>query len=287
MGVFFAIIATITWGFGDFLIQKSTRKFGDWLALFYITAIGAIAIFPFIYKELPALFTDPKGLFILVLTSVIILFAALFDFEAFKRGKLAVIEPINAFELPIAAGLAAIVIGEKLAPAQTGLIIMLILGIFLVSTKSFSHFKTIHLERGVWLAVIATIGMGTADFLVGIGGRETSPLMVNWFLSIFSAIVCFGYFARNKKLKNITSEWRENRKLILTVGLVDNLAWVAYAYSMYYIPVAVATGISESYVALAAGLGIFINKEKIKTHQIVGLVCALAAATALAVITDK
>ena len=30
IGILFALAALVFWGFGDFLIQRSTRKFGDW-----------------------------------------------------------------------------------------------------------------------------------------------------------------------------------------------------------------------------------------------------------------
>ena len=98
MGILFAFIALFSWGLGDFLIQKSARKFGDWLALFYIAAFSTLALFPFIYKDLGAIFSDLKSLAFLIFDSVVILFAALFDFEAFKRGKIAVIEPVNAMD---------------------------------------------------------------------------------------------------------------------------------------------------------------------------------------------
>lgn len=56
VGITFAFIAMFCWGFGDFLIQKSTRKFGDWETLLLISLVGVIILFPFIYKDLPSLF---------------------------------------------------------------------------------------------------------------------------------------------------------------------------------------------------------------------------------------
>jgi drug/metabolite transporter (DMT)-like permease len=40
-GIVLAIVAMLSWGFGDFLIQKNTRKIGDWDTLFFITLFGA------------------------------------------------------------------------------------------------------------------------------------------------------------------------------------------------------------------------------------------------------
>jgi hypothetical protein len=48
MGTLFAFIALISWGIGDFLIQKGARRFGNWITLFYITALVSITLFPFV-----------------------------------------------------------------------------------------------------------------------------------------------------------------------------------------------------------------------------------------------
>jgi len=287
MGILFAFIALFSWGIGDFLIQKSTRKFGDWLALFYICAFSTIVLFPFVYKDLGVVMSSQKDLIFLILTSIIILFAALFDFEAFKRGKISVIEPVNALELPVAVFLATFILREPLTFWQGTVIALLMIGILLVATKSFHHLKNIHTERGVWFTLIATIGMGSTSFLFGVGSREISPLMINWFTSFFIILVTLSYLVYKSKFKEIAADFKENKKLILSVSFFDNLAWVTYAYSMVYIPIAVSTGISESYIAMSALLGLFVNKEKLQKHQWGGLVICVLAAVSLAFITEN
>jgi drug/metabolite transporter (DMT)-like permease len=73
-----------------------------------------------------------------------------------------------------------------------------------------------------------------------------------------------------------------NRPLILSVGFMDNMAWIFYAYSMLSIPVAIATGISESYIVLASLLGLWLNRERLRHHQFVGLLVAVIGAILLA-----
>src|SRR3989338_5162070 len=99
LGIFLAFVAMLCWGFGDFLIQKSTRKFGDWNTLFIISGIGAIVLFPFISKDLPSLMEDNRSLLLLGASSLVLLFASILDFEALKEGKIAVVEPIWSLEI--------------------------------------------------------------------------------------------------------------------------------------------------------------------------------------------
>jgi len=127
--------------------------------------------------------------------------------------------------------------------------------------------------------------MGAVNFLFGFGARTVSPLMINWFTDLFIATIAFVYLVLNRRLGEVRREWSESKKLILSVSLVDNFAWLAYSYSALYIPIAIASGISEGYMVVAVALGLVLNKEKLKKHQWFGLVIVLAAATILTLVT--
>lgn len=286
MGIGFAFLALLSWGVGDFLIQKSARRLGDLAALFYVTIFGSLIFFPFVAFDFLALLKNSPGdLIILFLTAIVIMMAAIFDFKALRLGKISVVEPIFAFEVPITVILGMIFINEFLTTAQLFLIFFLVLGIILIAVKKFSDFKNVRIEAGVWLALAATCGMGVVNFLFGLSARQTSPLMINWFINVFIAFFLLCHFVFSKKIKNVFSLWHENKKLILSVSVIDNLAWLFFAAATIFIPIAIATGFSESYIALAAGLGLVFNKEKLRPHQWVGLILVISAVIFLAIVT--
>jgi len=285
IGVLCALGALASWGVGDFLIQRSARKFGDTIALFYITAFGAVILLPFIWNEIIATVSNAYSLSILLITSGVILFAALFDFEALRVGKISVIEPVYAFEVLITTMLASFIIREEPSLIQFILIAGLLAGIFLVSTRSFHHLKLLHLERGVPQAILATAGMGFVNFLFGVGARETNPIMINWFTNLFLAVVMLGYILFRSKWKEMVEDWKKNKELITSVSFFDNLAWVFYAYGTTYIPIAITTTISEGYIAFAAALGLVFNREKLQLHQYLGMVLAIGSVIILSAIT--
>jgi len=285
MGILLAFVALLSWGFGDFLIEKSTRRFGDWVALFYITTFGSIVLFPFVYSDISRSFSA-HGMLLLAASGVI-LFAGLLDLEALRIGKISVIEPIYALEIPVAAVLAAYVIHETLTVPQTVFIVAIMAGIFLISTRSFSALKKIHTEKGVLQAVVATIGMGAVNFLFGVGSRETSPLMINWFTSVFVALVALIYLIWTSRTHEIIADLKKEKLLAFGVSFFDNLAWVSFSYAMLFIPIAIATGISEGYIAFAGALGLAFNREKLQRHQWVGFFLVVISVVLLAFITDK
>ena len=285
MGILFALGALVSWGLGDFLIQRSARKFGDWIALFYITAFGSIVLFPFVYRDL-ARALDGHTILLLVAGCVLLL-AALIDFEALRVGKISVIEPIYALEIIVTVVLSLYVIHERLTLLQGLLVGSSMIGIFLVSTRSLYHFKNIHLEKGIWYALSASLCMGGVNFLFGLGARAISPLMINWFTSAFIAVVALVYLISTSRLREVAADFRQNKRLIFNVSFFDNLAWIMFSYATLHIPIAVATSVSESYIALASFLGFYFNREKLKYHQILGLLLVVISIVALGSITTE
>lgn len=286
MGFLFAFIALISWGVGDFLIQKETRRFGDWATLFFIDLFAFIGLLPFVWKDLPALSQNPSALISLTLISLLFVVAALLDFEALKRGKIAVIEPVNAFEIIVTTTLGTFVANEVLSGSQFVFIALVVFGIILVATRSLSHIKNIRAEKGVFLALIAMVAMGATNFFFGVGARSVGPLMINWFTSAFSVVFTSVYISAKSRWPEINSDWRRGKVIISAVSLFDNLAWFAFSMATLYVPIAIATGISESYIALAAMLGIFFTREKLRIHQKLGLVVVLASVIILAIISE-
>ncbi|MBI4050016.1 MAG: DMT family transporter [Candidatus Doudnabacteria bacterium] len=285
MGILFAIIALFCWGTGDFLIQKSSRRKGVWFTIGGIGAIGAVVLLPFVYERIIDIFTTKNHLTLLVITSSVGLGVSLLYFEALRRGKISALTPILAFEIPITVFLAAVVIGEVLSIDQMILAGVLMLGIILLAVHRFHRIRKIHIEPGAFLAFFAMIGLGIVNFLVGYTARQTDPLLINWFMAVFFGLTGLVGMLWTEGKSRFVEEIKTNKQLVLTMGMFDTLAWVAYAQATVYIPIAIAASLSESYIALAAILGLIFNKEKLKPHQYVGLVVIIIAATALASVT--
>ncbi|MBS3051572.1 MAG: DMT family transporter [Candidatus Aenigmarchaeota archaeon] len=282
IGVLFALGALIGWGFGDFLIQRSVRKLGDWEPLLIITAFGAVALTPFVYGEIHSLVLASDYSFLVLLgASFVIFLTAIIDFEALRIGKIAVVEPVYSLEVPVSALLAFVVIGEVLEPLHTALVVTLMIGILMVSMRSRHFSRRVWLEKG---AALAALFQGTTNFMVGIASRETSFLITNWFMSLFIALVCAFYIIMHKRTHKLVQHLNENKRLLVTVSIFDNIAWIFFAAALTLTPIAIAVGISESYIALAALLGIIVNKEKLLTHQKFGLLLALLGAVTLAIV---
>lgn len=208
---------------------------------------------------------------------IVVVFAALFDFEALRQGKIAIVEPIIGLELPITVGLSLALAGESLSFLQLFLISIVFIGIMLAITSHHTHLyyhKRIF-ERGAILAGIGAIGMALTNFLVGVSSQGISPLVTIWFAHSLLAIVCGIYVLSKGEFRSLISDFKNHPKPIIGQSIFDNVAWVSFAKATTYIPIAIATTISESYIALAVLLGLFVNREKLRAHQIAGITLAI------------
>jgi drug/metabolite transporter (DMT)-like permease len=260
---------------------------GDAVSLFFITAISSLILLPFVNKNIGPLLSGRMGtteLWVLLGAGLFSLTASLFDFEALRIGKIAIIEPIYAIEIIGTLVLTGFAIGEWLTFGQTALVLAVTLGIILVSLKSLAHLKTIHLERGITYAFTAALFMAGENFLMGYGSRLTNPLLTNWTINMIIMLTMFCYLIATHQIKNLWYDLKAYPKLIFSVSIADTIGWVAFAYSTTYIPIGLAVGISEAYIVLAVLLGLFINKEKLKHHQLLGACTTVTAAIILAYI---
>lgn len=274
LGIIFALIALVSWGFADFFIQKTTRVVGSWKALFFIGIVSLVGLFPFVKSDLASL--SVTNLLLLGLLGLVVVSAALFDFEALRQGKIAIVEPIIGMELPITVALSMVLAGESLTLLQVFLISVVFVGIILSITAHHTHWfyhKRIF-ERGAILAGVGAIGMALTNFLVGVSSQDISPLVTIWFAHSFLAVICGAYIFSKGEFFSLVSDFRKNPKPIIAQSILDNVAWLSFATATTYIPIAIATTISESYIALAVLLGLFVSREKLKKHQLAGVALA-------------
>jgi len=279
LGILFTFGALICWGFGDFFIQRTTRKIGDIESLAFVSIIGSIILLPFAIKDIYLL--DKNGIILLLILGLTAFIMSILDFEALKQGKLSVIDVILELELPITIVLAYLFFKESLSFFQFLIIAFIFISIVLIATKSFKHWKA-RLEKGVLIALVAAILMGLVNFLTASSSRLISPILAIWIPWVIITIICLVFIFKRKGLNKLVKDSIKFKWLILAMGILDTLAWVFYANAMIINPISITTAITESYPAIALFLGLWLNKEKIKAHQYVGAVIAILACFILA-----
>ncbi len=287
-GIVLSIVAMLSWGFGDFLIQKNARKIGDWETLFFITFFGAVVLLPFCFNQVWTVLNNLQdGGLVLLIGCVTLLFAAIIDFEALRKGKLAIVEPIWSLEVPVTSVLAFVILSEAVTITEFVLIALLIIFLILVAFREKRITKKVFLEKGVVLALVGALFMGGANFFIGWGARVTDPITVNFITDTFLMVVALAVLLLRGKGKQTLRDVKKNMGTLLPMSIADKVAWLAFAFSMTLAPIAISTALSQSYIIVAVILGIVVNKEKLHAHQKIGMAGAVIVAIVLAVISSN
>ena len=287
-GVLLAVIAMAGWGVGDFFIQRTIRRIGSVKTLWYIGMSGLVLLLPLAWNDIVPAFQSASNVALLLLLLAIAMFAALFNFEGFRLGKIAVIAPILGLELPIIVALSMVFRGERLDMLQGLLIAAIFIGLVLViSAQPLRQYLRNHgrLEKGAMWAGLGAVGLALSTFLTGVASQDISPAVTVWFVHGAVGVVSGLILAGQGQLKGIRHDLKSSGSLIVVMALLDNVAWMAFAFAATFIPISIATAISESYIALSAVLGVRYNREKLINHQIFGIVTVAAAVVILSYLT--
>ena len=276
--IIFALAAMVLWGLGDFLIQKTVKRIGDFQTLLVIDLMAGILLIPFIWRDLSAIFYWPNFISLVIMT-LIDLFYGLFLLKAYDQGKLAVIEMIMIGELPSTIILGLIFFHEKLNFLQTLIIVMVIVGIILVAKsrstllsklREFFTGRPVIWEKGVLFAIAAFIFSAIYNFLTAVNARSISVFTAVWFPWMLSSLILLTYVAYKKGLKSLWRNSLKNKRLILFTSIIDILAWVFYAFATVRGEISVIATIVAGYAVIALILGVKFNNERLSFWQYFG-----------------
>jgi drug/metabolite transporter (DMT)-like permease len=188
------------------------------------------------------------------------------------------------FELPLTIIIGFVLFRESLSLWQLLLVVPVFFGILLMAVGSSSRkidnpFERI--EKGVFLGLIAAIGMALINSFTALSSRQISPIMAVWFPFLIIFLMSFAVLWKQGKLRNSLGDMHKYKELLLWMGLFDTAAWLFYAVALSSYNIGVITAITESYPVIALVLAVFINKEKISFRQYVGAGTAIIASILL------
>jgi drug/metabolite transporter (DMT)-like permease len=280
--IIFAFSAMIAWGVGDFLIQKSVRKLGNFGALIWINFIAGVGLIPFVYQDF-YLINYGKNIIGILILALISFFFGVVLLKAYEQGKLSVVDVLVVFELPLTIILGLTFFKEKISWLQALLILIIIAGIFLVSKKHQSLFKGLvesfggkmsFFEKGAILALSAALLSAFNNFFITVNSRNITPVIAIWLPWVISLFFLLFYVYYKKGLGVFWAESMKYKKLIIWTGIIDASAWVFYSLSLKEGALSITTAITESYLVISIFLGVHFNKEKLSVSQYFGAAIA-------------
>ncbi|MGE5228332.1 MAG: DMT family transporter [Deltaproteobacteria bacterium] len=202
--------------------------------------------------------------------------------HGYRRGDLSLVYPVARGTGPLfAVAAAVIVLGEQ--PGRTGWlgIAAVLAGIVLVSgitqaTGGPGQLASVvwGVLTGLWIATYTLIDAWAVTRL-GLG-----PLVFFFLSLLFSALVLAPFALRDTAA--LRRQWRENRRAIITVGIVSPVAYVLVLFALRLAPLAYVAPLRELSMMVAVLYGAWLLHERVSARRLAGVACMIAGVVGLA-----
>jgi drug/metabolite transporter (DMT)-like permease len=279
LGLSLGAMASVCWGFADFIARGATRKTGEHTTLLSVLTIGGIGI---IFYTLPRGLTPltAQSATLIFSTALVTVFGYLSLYRAFKVGMLSVVSGIASCNAIIPVILALVLLGERPLPWQYAGICVVLVGVVLLSMGKKATLPSHTHELGVGPAVIAMLLFGTGLFgmklSVDLAGPETVALLVR-LIGIGILIAWIGVSGR------LAMPAADVRPALLAAGLLDAAAFIFFCEALTHTLLSLVAPISSTIPVVTVGLAYFLLHERLHLGQWIGLGLALAGITLVAI----
>lgn len=284
MGVLLGLLAAVGWGTGDFITRSVTRQIGALRTIIYVQLFGLIAVtlLALVMGEFARAASIPaEGWLIGIIGGTVGVFASFTLFNAFEHGVLMIVSPIASSYGAITV-LLSLLSGETLSATRALGVALSILGVILASIeltpgaeRRVAMLGRYQLPPGVALAMIAAVLFGINFWLLGFYVVPAlGPVLPVWVTRALGVMIMFGVALVSRQ--SSAAPARRAALLIVTISLLDTLAFAANNVGMQSEQVSVVAVLSSMFAAVTVVLAAIFLHERIRWGQWLGLALILA-----------
>ena len=264
-------IILFSWGIGNILVKKGLSHLSPW----QVYALDAVFIaFPLwmIYGALNGGNLLLISFFPILATLFVSVIYAL-NYYVITLGNIGLISPIISSNPIITVVLALLFLGEKLNLVSSMGILLTLTGVITLSISGNIKLKP---EKWAFLAILVSLGYGISGYLekISLGQINHATFLMLLSLAQITVIILWKPFYRSKKPLTI----KIGPGLIYSVlGIIlFNIGNIAYFTALEKGLASVIVPLSNTSVVITVILSVIILKEKIRLHQVIGILLVIS-----------
>jgi drug/metabolite transporter (DMT)-like permease len=272
------------WGSADFFVKKTVDRVGAivslvWAHLFGTIILIAIALFQLIFTGkliyIPQNIQEWGGLVIFGTLQMVVYY---FAYEAFGKGKLAILNPIFASFTGLVALASVMFLGEVVSDALALSLLTIFSGVILINLDIEGlKAKRINVVAGLKEILIATLlaAVWTIGWSIFVEGKDflSYALFMYAFMTVAAFILSKIMKVKLKVAKKDSNLW----KFLVLIGLGEIIAYLAislgYSATSFTSVVALISGAFSLPTIILARLFL---KEKVTLIQTIGSIVIIA-----------
>jgi drug/metabolite transporter (DMT)-like permease len=301
--VVLSLTAAVGWAFHDFLAQPVTRRAGAFTAMFWVLAASTVILMAFSLAlgGVPSGGDEWRAIGVAAVGGVLYVLAVAALLHGLQVGKLSVVTPLCSLMGGVTA-LAVILLGERVNTLSAVALPLAVVGVLLTSlvtpeeeaveeaarglvapgedpegVEAAAARRRLRATAGAGWGLLAAVLFGTTFLIYGWADGIPAVSAAAW--GRLTGMAVFLPFA----LLRVPLRMQPRLYVSTTVaGALDSAAYTAIAAALVIGPVSVASVLSAQFATIALLLGVIVRHERLAAHQIVGLVCTIAAVTLFA-----
>jgi uncharacterized membrane protein len=248
------------------------------MGFFFWVFLGGILLYPpffLILNVVPPSFSSVPAMLWMV-----VFFSGLFEViyftcltMAYHVGELSLVYPISRSAPLFTQILAILVIGETLSPGGAGGVLLVLLGIFTIQWRDDPRTgKALPASRSLQpylLALSAAIASSVYSVLDKIGVQILHPVFYLWLINL-SMTFHTAVFLIIRGEGSLIQIWRDSKKEILTIILLQNAAYLLVLIAMQMSKVSYVVAFRQVGALFGAAMGIVFLKEKNGKNRLLG-----------------
>ncbi len=255
-------------GVGWFLAGRISKQLSPLSSTFLFQAAG-LPFFLFLFPFNPTN-VDSVNITGLIGVGIFDAFIMLLVFKAMREGDISIVAPIiDSYGLP-AFILGILFLGETSSPVKLTAAGIIVAGIAFLSTD-MTKLKHIKLEKGVFLAAVASVGIGIYLLWVSVLARTSGWFYTALIIRIAIAGSAFLLLIANNEwntLRRIVIPW----KWIIPGALLDLVGFSLFNYAVTIAESGKVSVITSAQTLIIVALSVIFLKEKMTRYQVAGAI---------------
>jgi len=201
-------------------------------------------------------------------------------FYALKIGKLAIVVPISQANVLVTIGLAVIFLQDVIYPLKVFGIVAIVVGVIFLGFNLKSIDNTLSLYKGVFPALISSIGLGLFAFFLSISSRINGWYYTSLGVRIIipSTVLVILCVQKRNIIKIFTHvPW----KWVIPAGFFDVLGFSLLNFALARYEVSYVAAILTAAPVVSTSLAMIFLKEKLQLYQWIGFLLVLGGIVSL------
>lgn len=263
------ILSAVIHAFWNFIFKKSN----DSVVFIFLAKIFEVILYlPLIIFLLLVEGFNNKGIIYIILTGLIHYFYWLFLSLGYNSSDLAFIYPISRASPLIITFLSYLFFKEKVTIIGFLGILLIILGIYFISTDSFSLIKFINIFKkrnsGFFYALLTLLTVSIYSLVDKMGAKYVNPIIYVYFFEVISLMPFSIYVLIKKKKYDLIKILNKEKIYIVITSLSIILSYSLIIFVMRISKLSYIVSIREVSIVFGVILGIVFLKEKYKFVRI-------------------